>query len=120
MKKTLALLAQGFESSSQVTQEFKVFTKVFKNEMTKELKKLGATDIKVGTGGHFCLSGFFKVDEQWFYLSLSDVRDSEYLISQGRPIELLYRTAQHDKDFTGGGNQYVNIEPNMFGNMRVY
>ena len=118
MKKTLALLAKGFESSSQTTNEFKGFVRTFRSEVTKGLKTLGATDIKI-TSGHFYVSGFFKVGEQWYYLSLSDVRGSEFLIAQGRSVQMLYRTAEHNKDFTGGGNRYVNIDSNMFEKMRI-
>ena len=42
MKKTLALLQQGFESSSQKTPEFIAFCRVFKSEFSKVLKEWDA------------------------------------------------------------------------------
>ena len=119
MKKTLDLLKKGFESSMYKTTEFKGFVRTFRSEVTKGLKTLGATDIKIGDGGHFCISGFFKVGAQWYYLSLSDVRGSEFSLAQGGSVQMLYRTAEHNKDFTGGGNQYVNIETDMFEKMNI-
>lgn len=37
MNKALALLKQGFESSSEITPEFKRFTRIFKSEFGKLL-----------------------------------------------------------------------------------
>jgi hypothetical protein len=111
MKKSIALLRKGFESSSFTTPEFSSFFKTFKSEFTKELTNLGATNITFNKG-HFYLFGFFTIDTQAYYFSLSDVRS--------QPTELLYRTAKHYKDYTGGSNMYVTIELNMFANMRVF
>ena len=106
MKKTLELLAKGFESSSGKTPEFANFTKIFKTELKKELQAIGAT-LEVFSIGHFYVSGFFKLGEKLFYFSLSDVRGSEF----SNQVNLLFRTAEHLKDWTGGHNQYVTIQP---------
>lgn len=108
MKKSLQLLRIGFESSSTCTPEFLSFFRTFKSEITKELKLVGATDIKIYRG-HFDLHGFFKVGEQMYYLSFGDVRGSEYKNRH----EMLYRTAKHNKDWTGGGNQYIPLSNGM-------
>src|ERR1017187_9141938 len=108
MKKSLTLLMQGFESSSGKTPEFFAFTKIFKTELKKELETVGAELTDFGVG-HFYVSGFFKKNEQLFYFSLSDVRDCGY----AGQINMLYRTAQHNKDYTGGHNQYVRIQPEV-------
>jgi len=113
MKKSITLLKNGFESSSGTTPEFLTFFRTFKSEFTKELKSIGATEIQIGKG-HFYISGFFTINGQAYYISLSDVRDAEYHIPN-----LLYRTAQHYKDYTGGSNQYVNIETGMVQNMNL-
>ena len=99
---------KGFESSSQTTQEFLNFVRTFRSEFTKELKSIGATDIQIGKG-HFYVSGFFTIDGQAWYFSLSDVRQMEY--------ELLYRTAKNYKDYTGGQNRFATIETGMAQNM---
>ena len=112
MKKSIALLKKGFESSSQTTQEFLNFVRTFRSEFTKELKSIGATDIQIGKG-HFYVSGFFTVDGQAWYFSLSDVRGMEYCLNQSCMGKLLYRTAKNYKDFTGGQNRYATIETGM-------
>lgn len=109
MKKTLKLLSMGFESSSTKTKEFTDFVRVFKSDFKKELKLIDATDIKFNKG-HFYISGFFTVGKQIYYFSLSDVRGMEYV---NNPT-LMYRTAEHHKDWTGGSNRWVNIESGMF------
>ena len=61
MRKSLAMLRKGFESSSTLTPEFAQFYRTFKSEFTKELKSQGATEIEFHRG-HFHLSGFFRVN----------------------------------------------------------
>ena len=78
MRKTVDLLKRGFESSSTLTEEFKIFFDTFKKEFTQELKTIGAKDI-VFSRGHFIISGFFTVGEQAYYFSLGDVRMCEAL-----------------------------------------
>jgi len=111
MNKTKLLLAQGFESSSVKTPEFKRFATTFKRELTQELKSIGATNIKFSVG-HFYISGFFTSKTgQVYYFSLSDVR--------GYPTQLMYRTASSYKDYTGGMNQWVSISKGMAQRMRL-
>ena len=117
MKKTLSLLSQGFESSSYKTEEFKAFYRTFKSELTKELKSIGATDIRFSIG-HFDVNGFFtSPNGQIYYFSLSDVRGMEFMNSDR--IRLMYRTAKHHTDWTGGGNQWVKIESGMANKMSI-
>jgi len=111
MKQTVKLLEQGFESSSGKTPEFKHFARVFKKEFTTELKSIAATDI-VFSVGHFYISGFFTINGQPYYFSIPDVRGSEYRLPQ-----LMYRTAEHYKDYTGGQNRYAKIRFDMAQDM---
>jgi len=112
MRKSIQMLRQGFESSSGLTPEFAEFFKTFKSEFTKELKSQGATDI-VFSRGHFYVSGFCTINGQAWYFSLSDVRGMEYCLNQSCMGKLLYRTAQHYKDYTGGQNRYGTIREGM-------
>lgn len=114
MLKTIELLRNGFESSSQTTEEFKHFYRTFKREFTKELKNAGATEITFSRG-HFYVSGFFTIGNQAWYFSLSDVRGSEIRIPN-----LMYRTAEHYKDYTGGSNRWVEIKEGMYEDMRLF
>lgn len=122
MIKSLAMLMKGFESSASETPEFKNFFSTFKREFKRELEALGATDIKFSKG-HFYVSGFFTSKTgQAYYFSLSDVRGMNVRIrmNPGSTMnQLLYRTAESYKDFTGGMNQYVAIELGMYQRMNV-
>jgi hypothetical protein len=113
------MLKAGFESSCSTTPEFAQFFRTFKSEFTKELLSIGATNI-VFSRGHFYLSGFFTIGSQPIYFSLSDVRGMEHCLNQWCTGQLLYRTAKHYKDWTGGSNQYVNIEAGMANNMKLF
>lgn len=106
------MLKNGFESSSTKTPEFISFCRTFKSEFTKELLSIGATNIEFNYG-HFYISGFFTIDTQAWYFSLSDVRGMEYCLNQSCMGKLLYRTAKDYRDFSGGQNRYATIESGM-------
>jgi hypothetical protein len=120
MKESLKMLRNGFESSCSTTPEFAQFFRTFKKEFTKELKTIGATDIEFSRG-HFHLTGFFRsTDGQLWYFSLSDVRGMEYGLKvnpESCMNKLLYRTAKHNKDWTGGSNRYATIREGMAEDM---
>lgn len=122
MQATNKLLNKGFESSSGTTPEFALFFRVFKKDFTKELMSIGATNI-VFNKGHFSITGFFTVDAQTMYFSMSDVREISYARTTN-PFtcfnKLMYRTAKDYKDFSGGQNLYVYIEEGMAENMNIY
>jgi len=66
------------------------------------------TNFKFGIG-HFYFSAFFKVREQWWYVSSGDLRWSFGT--------MLVRTANSDKDYTGGRNQSVYYNENFEANL---
>ncbi len=110
MDKFIQQLNQEFESSSGPTPQWKSFYRLACSTFRKGLKSF-ATDIKM-TRGHFDFHGFFTAKTgQMFYFSLGDVR-------WNRDNKLLIRTATNYFDFTGGGNQYVAINDDMFGNIQ--
>lgn len=91
----------GNYSGSDLGQDFKEFFRLETNRIRKHLKSLGCTKIEFSMGFYY-FSGFFTSKSgQVYYLSCSDVRHFGY-------ETLLYRTAQHYKDYTGGSNQYVS------------
>lgn len=115
MKRIAELLMAGiryFQSGTINSKQFHEFFDMFKKAFTAELRKLSATEIEFSKG-HFYLSGFFKVDEQHYYFSISDVRHGFGFGRNGKP-EMLVRTAQHSKDYTGGSNRYVEIKAGMY------
>lgn len=114
MKQTIKLLQAGFESSTVKTPEFIAFARQFKKEFAKELQNKRAV-ITYYHVGHFDLSGFFKMPSgALYYFSLCDVRGIYW-----NGLQLMYRTAKHEKDWTGGCNQWVDLEPGMINNMRL-
>lgn len=116
------MLLKGFESSSTLTPEFAQFYRTFKKEFTCELQSIGATNIEFHRG-HFYVSGFFTVDGQAYYFSLSDVRGMDYSIKNHPDScmsKLLYRTARDYKDYTGGKNRYATIRFDMAADMCWY
>jgi len=105
MKKTLELLKAEFESSSGLTPQMKQFFTTFKREFTAGMKDRGFTDIEVSRG-HFYLSGFFRAPSgQLYYFSFDDLR--------GNKDRIYFRTAKHNKDWTGGSNQWANMDENL-------
>lgn len=86
--------------------EWKEFCRDFKKMIKQELKKIDAVLENIDFN-HYCLSGFFKLEEQFYYFSMSDIRNTD-------SSTLLIRTAAHVKDYYGGPNTFVNVEPDMF------
>ena len=90
-----------FESSSGKTPEFIQFSR----DVKKYMKKLpaGITLERFDTG-HFEIYGNIKNEKnQYLYFIIGDVR-------WNKPTKIMYRTATGIKDYTGGRNQYSNIE----------
>jgi len=84
------------------SEDFKKLAGEFKKEMTKQLKTIDAK-ITAYSVGHYYVSGFFRTsNDKCYYFSLSDIRN-------GFVENLLYRTAEHEKDYSGGSNQYVTL-----------
>lgn len=102
MKKAIGLTLQEFESSSGRTPEYLAWHRTFKREFTKFLEARGCTEIAIGKPNHFDMSGFFRnKNGQLWYFSISDLR--------GFKDKMLIRTAKHNRDFTGGMNQYASL-----------
>lgn len=93
-----------FISSTVKTDQFKQFASEFKRSIKKELPKDLTVKFMVG---HFYISGFFKntKTDKYAYFNISDVRHFP-----GNWISnVLIRTAEHERDFTGGANRYCHI-----------
>jgi hypothetical protein len=116
MKTIRNLIADWTESGTRKGPQFIAFCAKFRNAFTKELQSIGATDI-VFNYGHYYISGFFTVGTKMYYFSIGDVR--WFFSVSGCKYPLLYRTAQHYKDYTGGINQYVEIENGMAKKMQL-
>lgn len=113
MKQLIGRLERGynyFGSGGNNSEQFEEFFKDFKKSFTYQLKRLGATEISFSKG-HFYISGFYKVGDQYYYFSISDVRDG---VRNFHNPKMLVRTAKSPEDYTGGGNNYVVIEDGMY------
>lgn len=99
MENTIREYGKEFYSSSGLTPEFDTFRKLFKKEITKLLKKLGATDIKVSYG-HYEISGYFTYKEKAWYFNSGDVRLKCF-------NSMLLRRVKNYEDCTGYINQWV-------------
>lgn len=113
MKRILLLLAAGFASSSGKTKEFTEFARKFKIAFENEIDKANGTLVKY-TVGHFYVSGFFRLPKgQLIYFALPDVRNW----MPNRPDtfygSMLWRTAENEKDFTGGKNRRIPLHDGM-------
>jgi|3_EtaG_2_1085321.scaffolds.fasta_scaffold182383_2 hypothetical protein len=98
-------LNHQFESSTGTTEEFAQFAKEFKAYIKKNLPT-GYT-LAAFNRGHFYISGFIVNDETGknAYFSTSDVR---YFPGAWHD-NILVRTAEHEKDYTGGMNQFSKL-----------
>lgn len=94
-----------------MSDQAKQFVKDFNSALKNELKAKGDYVVKIKPG-HYYMSGFIQKGDKYVYLS--------YRIPRGmRNIHLenmscfqgfLVRTAKNDKDFTGGSNNFTNID----------
>ncbi len=94
-----------FESSSGLTEEFAEFASDFKKYLKE---KVWGFELVAFNRGHFYLSGFFKNETtgKFAYFSTGDVRYSK----NAWYSNILVRTAEHEKDYTGGSNNSVKLE----------
>lgn len=93
-----------FTSGSTTGEDFKAFAKLFLKDVKSALPP-GAKMVNVSTG-HYILSGFVEKDGKYVYFSISDVRH----FPRGWYSNILIRTAQHEKDYTGGSNGSTTLE----------
>ena len=82
----------------------------FKRDFRSDIRKLliGVATIHSVNYGHWYITMFVKLEnsDKLVYISISDVRHfkNEWFSN------ILFRTAKHDKDWTGGGNRYTNLK----------
>ena len=106
MIKTLQHLKKGIiDEGCYTSDDFKKFVRTFRSEFKKEVAKIGGENVVI-SGGHYWLSGFFTLNNQVYYISISDVR--HFTVDN-----ILIRTAENYKDFTGGRNHYLKIKQDM-------
>lgn len=92
-----------FESSSELTKEFSLFARDIKKHI-KEVLPHGS-ELVNWNRGHFEVCGFIKRGDKFVYFSISDVRYWQ----DNWNVNILVRTAKHEKDYTGGSNGYSTL-----------
>ena|ERR1035437_2835303 len=89
-------------TDSDLSQSFKDFYRKEKSKITKILKAKGCTDIQMSMQFNYFYGFFTSSSGQIYYFNCSDVRHFKY-------EKLMYRTAKDYKDYSGGRNQWVNV-----------
>jgi len=78
------------------------FIPIVRKEFKAIAKKIGATVTL--SPNNFEWTAFFKKDNKFIYVGVSDVRYWKWYDS------VLFRTAENEKDYTGGCNRYCSYE----------
>jgi len=93
-----------FTSGGTTGKDFMAFSRLFKKYIKNNLPN-GAELVEF-SGGHYICSGFVKRGEKFVYFSVSDVRH----FKNSWMTNILIRTAKHEKDYTGGSNNFTTLE----------
>ena len=105
-------MARKNYSGSDLGADFKAFFRKEKKRISNILTDRGCTNIDMSYGFYY-FSGFFTAPSgQIYYFSCSDVRHFGY-------DRLLIRTAKSYTDYSGGSNQYVNVDNESIKNFRL-
>jgi hypothetical protein len=99
-------LNYSFSSGGRMGPDGEEWIKSCRAWLRKFLKDVGGNDLDFHKN-HYTWSAFFKIGNQWFYMSCSDCR---HKLSDW----LLVRTAQGPKDYTGGRNERVRMDQNFY------
>ena len=93
-----------FSSGGTTGIDFKRFAQLFRNHIKKHLPE--NAKLVNFSKGHYYVSGFIEKNGNYIYFSVSDVRFFPNEWNQ----QILIRTAEHEKDYTGGSNEYTTLE----------
>lgn len=96
-----------FSSGCYTGDDYKQFQTEYINYLRSLCKQNGWELVNVGRN-HYEFTAFIKRDSRYVYFSISDVRywQNEWY------KHILIRTANNDKDYTGGNNNYTSL-PNL-------
>lgn len=101
------IINRHYESSSSVTEEYMVGKRNFRSVLKKMFK---GDNIIIGSCPHFEFTGFVNRGTKYVYFSTGDLRWKS---------NMLVRTAKHDKDWTGGHNNFVNYDDDFDENFKT-
>ena len=103
------------DAGAYKSDEFIQFAKDMKSTIRDICKEAGAELVKFSVG-HYDVSGFVAKDGRYVYFSYNEPRNLPIDFDRRDCMQgILMRTAQHDKDYTGGRNNFCTIYD--FGSM---
>lgn len=114
LEKSIELLGFGFKSNSDTSPEFLTFVQTFINEFTEALKERGCTNFKISKE-HLNITGFFTSSTGQVYYFFYAINTDKHWFDG----TIIYRTARHYKDYTGGPNQFVRVTPDLVSRMNI-
>ena len=88
-----------------ISDDFKQFANLYRSMLKRMCKKNNWELVNFNKGHYYC-SWFIKNGEKFIYMSFSDVR---HFAREWYKI-ILYRTAKSERDYTGGSNNYTDLE----------
>lgn len=93
-----------FSSGCYTGEDYKQFQTKYVNYLRSLCKQNGWELVNVGRN-HYEFTAFIKRDSRYVYFSISDVRywQNEWY------KHILIRTANNEKDYTGGYNNYTSL-----------
>ena len=108
------------DDGAWVSKEFKSFQTAFGNAMKKIADSLGGEVVNYSKG-HYDMSGFIKRGDKFVYFSYDNsignggrshvnLKFCDGWFCDGWHSPLLIRTAKHERDYTGGRNNYESFE----------
>jgi len=112
MEKSLVLLNQDFQSSSERTPQYLEFHRTFKRELKNVLAQF-CSRIEISKPNHFDVSGFFQIHSgEIFWFRLGDLRWDKN--------DILIRSAKDFKDYSGGSNSFIKLDERFVERLKEY
>ena len=99
-----------FSSGCYTGEDYKSFQRKYINYLKSIAKENGWKLVNVGKN-HYEFSAFFKFENKYVYLSISDVR----FWQNAWYNDILIRTASSDRDYRGGYNYYTTLPTLNYG-----
>lgn len=93
-----------FSSGCYTGEDYKTFERKYINYL-KDICKIEGWELVKVNKNHYEFSAFFKYENKYMYMSISDVR----FFKNEWYNHILFRTAKSEKDFTGGTNLYTTL-----------
>ena len=104
------------DNGAYTSTEYDLFQKNYR-EVLKDICKEIDFELKQFNKNHYCFSAVLssKKTEQLFYISISDVR----YFSNEWADNILFRTMEHEKDWTEGSNHYSKLSDLNFNLLKL-